>query len=128
MPLFTTIFAIISSIPGLFYLRHEREVRTTETRKDPIHPKPKRRSDMPLLIKGQVAKIKNGDGKDKKSHTLQFISTDQDGGKRFDIVHLNDGGDVSQYRIHQDVELTVTPFFNKKTNQVEFSLLDASVQ
>jgi hypothetical protein len=83
-------------------------------------PVEKEWTGMTVFIAGRIEAIKQN----KKSTQLRFISTDPDGGKRFDVLHLAEGSDVSQYYIGQEVNIPVTPFWNKKTNQVEFTLFD----
>jgi hypothetical protein len=83
---------------------------------------------MALIMTGTIAAIRRGEFDGKKFVSLQFTATDRYGGLRLDTVYVDEGYDVSGYRVGQDVEIPVTASVKKGTTQINFRLYDEKVE
>jgi predicted acyltransferase (DUF342 family) len=83
---------------------------------------------MPLIMTGQIAAIRRGEFDGKSFVSIQFMGTDRFGGIRLDTVYVDEGYDVSAYRVGQDVEIPVTASVKKGTTQINFRIHDEKVE
>jgi hypothetical protein len=83
---------------------------------------------MGLIMTGQIAAIRRGEYDGKKFVSLQFTSTDRYGGLWLDTIYVDEGYDVSGYKVGQDVEIPVTASVKKGTTQISFRMHDPAVQ
>jgi hypothetical protein len=83
---------------------------------------------MPLIMCGALAAIRRGEYDGKKFTSLQFTSQDRFGGIRLDVVYIDEGYDVSNLKVGQEVEIPVSASVNKKTGQLSFRMHDPAVE
>jgi hypothetical protein len=83
---------------------------------------------MGLIMTGTIAAIRRGEFDGKKFASLQFMNTDRYGGIRLDTVYVEEGYDISGYRVGQDVEIPVTASVKKGTTQISFRLYDEKAE
>jgi hypothetical protein len=83
---------------------------------------------MGLIMTGTIAAIRRGEFDGKKFASLQFTNMDRYGGIRLDTVYVEEGYDISGYRVGQDVEIPVTASVKKGTTQISFRLYDEKAE